>query len=140
MRAAENLRPVALVAHVEPPDALSRCGAAAGARLFRHQTPGWRHRLRCFLGDRERQPGIPTRRPVGGVEFTIAFQAQKCLVGPDREDISELRTDAEYARAKAAELRRLAEVVGDLLVGSALAARNRRTGVFRCWYRKRHFM
>ena len=40
-------------------------------------------------------------------------------MSPDREDISELRTDAENARAEAAEHRRLAEVVGDLLVGIA---------------------
>src|SRR5229473_1570850 len=88
-------------------------------RLFRHQMPGWCHRLRRGLQDRECQPGVPARWPVGGVEFAIALHAEKCLVVPNRENISKLRPDAENARAEAAQDRRLSEVISDLLVGIA---------------------
>jgi hypothetical protein len=40
----------------------------------------------------------------------------KCLVTADREHVSNLRTDAENARAKAPKNSRLTEVIGDLLV------------------------
>src|SRR5882757_382972 len=81
--------------------------------------PGRCYRLRCFLRDRECQPRIPARRPVSGIELSISLQAQKCLIAPDRENISDLRAHAEYARAEAAENGRLTEIVGDLLVGVA---------------------
>src|SRR5512140_78678 len=59
---------------------------------------GWRH---CTDGgrlrDRKRQPGVPAGRPVGGVELAISLQPDKGLVAADREDISELRADAENA-------------------------------------------
>src|SRR5229473_5743166 len=90
---------------------------AAGTKLFRHQVLGRRYRLWRGLRDRERQPGIPARRPVGGVEFAIPLHAHKCLVVTNRENMSKLRAEAEDARAEAAEHGRLAEVVGDLLIG-----------------------
>src|SRR5712671_5238657 len=93
------------------------CGCGGGRELFRHQMLGRRYRLWRGLRDRERQPGIPARRPVGGVEFAIPLHAHKCLVVPNRENISKLWANAENARTEAAEHRRLAEVVGDLLVG-----------------------
>src|SRR5882757_9583530 len=81
--------------------------------------PGRCYRLRCFLRDRECQPRVPARRPVSGVELSISLQAQKCLIAPNGENISDLRAHAEYARAETAENCRLTEIVGDLLVGVA---------------------
>src|ERR1700726_2288599 len=80
---------------------------------------GWRHRSGCGLRNRERQPGVPAGRSVGGVELTICLQAQKCLIVPNQENISNLRSDAENARAEAAEDGRLTEVISDLLIGIA---------------------
>src|SRR5882757_10582875 len=96
-----------------------RRATSLGGSLLRYYVPGRGRRLRRGLRDRERQPGVPARRPVGGVELAIALQAEKCLVVPNRKNISKLRADAENARAEAAEHRRLAEVIGDLLVGIA---------------------
>ena len=62
---------------------------------------------------------VPARRAIGGVELAIALQAEKCRIVPNLENISELRADAEDARAEAAENGRLAEIVGDLLIGVA---------------------
>lgn len=71
------------------------------------------------LRDRERQPRVPAGWAIGCIEFAISLQAQKCLIVPNRENKSNLRADAENARAEAAENGRLTEVVGDLLIGMA---------------------
>ncbi len=85
--------------------------------LLRHHPPrqrdstGGRH-----WRNRERQPGIPARRPVGRIEFAVSFQVEIALHVSDREQESDLRTDADDARLESTQDRALSEVVGDLLV------------------------
>lgn len=76
---------------------------------------GYRGRRR--LRDREGEPRVPAGRSVLGGEFAISFQPEKRVVIADLEDVSQLRTYAEDARAESAKCRGLAEVVGELLVG-----------------------
>src|SRR5437667_7194581 len=92
------------------------CMANGRDPLFPDKVLG-RHRRRYRLGDRERQPGIPAGGTVLGGELAISLQAEKCLILSNLEDVSDLRADAEHARAEAAENGGLAEVVRDLLVG-----------------------
>src|SRR5260221_5198485 len=56
---------------------------------------------------------------MGVIELAISLHAEKCRVVSNLENIAKLRADAENARAEAAENGRLAEIVGDLLVGVA---------------------
>src|SRR5882757_3018553 len=77
------------------------------------------NRGRYSLRNRERQPRIPAVGPVVGIKLGISLQAEKCLFLSNLENISELRTDAENARAETAENSRLTEIFGDLLVGIA---------------------
>src|ERR1700676_1815435 len=67
--------------------------------------------------DRERQPRIPSRRPVGRIEFAVSFQIQVSLHLSDRKQKSNLRAYADDARLEPAENRMLTEIVGDLLIG-----------------------
>src|SRR6267143_6844100 len=91
-----------------------------GRSLLSYHMLGRRHRAGGGgLRDRERQPRVPAGRAIGRIEFAISFQAQKCLIVPNRENISNLRANAENARAEAAESGRLTEVVCDLLIGIA---------------------
>jgi hypothetical protein len=85
--------------------------------LLRHQMPGWRHgAFRRSRRDRERQPCVPARWTIGRIEFAVAFQVQISLHVSDRENISDLRTDAEHAGLHSAQDRELTEIVGDLLI------------------------
>src|ERR1700730_5200783 len=85
--------------------------------LLRHQSPrrrdsaGRRHRR-----DRERQPRIPSRRPVGLIEFAVSFQIEITLHVADREQVSDLRTDADHSRPESTQDGVLSEVVSDLLI------------------------
>jgi hypothetical protein len=79
---------------------------------------GWRHgALRRCRRNRERQPGVPARWPVGRIEFAIAFQVQVSLHVSNRENKPNLRTDPEYPGPEATKDRAPADVVGDLLIG-----------------------
>src|SRR6187402_1549651 len=78
----------------------------------RRHGAGWRHRR-----DRERQPGIPARRPVLGGELAIGFHVEISLHVPNREEISELWTNSEDPGSKTTEDGILTEVVRDLLIG-----------------------
>src|SRR6185437_14544465 len=69
------------------------------------------------LRNRERQPGIPPGGTVGRIEFAVGSQTQKALHVSHGENISDLRTGAEYARSESAQNRILAEIVGYLLKG-----------------------
>src|SRR6478609_6575304 len=74
-------------------------------------------RLRSGRRNRERQPGAPARRAVGGIEIAVSSQAQKTLHVSQGEDISDLRTDPENTRPEPAKDRVLTGVIGDLLIG-----------------------
>lgn len=85
--------------------------------LLGHDPPRWRHGAGgCHWRDRERQPRIPSRRPIGRIEFAIPFQVQISLHVSHREQISDLRADTDNARPKSTQGRVLAKIVGDLLV------------------------
>ena len=57
--------------------------------------------------------------PVFGGEFADIPQAEECLLVGDREDVADLRADAEDARAEAAQHRPAGRIVGDLLIDIA---------------------
>src|SRR5258708_3535838 len=88
------------------------CGLLGHYPLRRRHRAGGRG-----FRDREGQPGIPARRPVFGGEFAISLQAEECLIISDREDVSDLRAEAQHARTEAAQNRILTKIVSDLLVG-----------------------
>src|SRR6202453_3152855 len=77
----------------------------------------WRGLRRGGLRNRERQPGIPARGTVDGVELAIGPQAQKAFQVSHRENISDLRTGTEHACSEPAQNRALAAVIGNLLKG-----------------------
>ena len=79
---------------------------------------GWGNRaLWSRWRNREREPGIPARRPVRRIELTKALQVQISLHLSDREKISDLGTDAEHVRLEAAEDRVTSGIVSNLLIG-----------------------
>src|SRR5260370_21608001 len=97
-----------------------RSDAVGPLLLLRHHVPRWRNgRFRRFLRNRERQPGIPARRPICRIELAISLQVQVPLHVFDRENIAELRTYAENPRPEASKNRVPADVVRDLLIGIA---------------------
>jgi hypothetical protein len=59
-------------------------------------------RRHCARGrhwrDRECQPGIPSRCPIGGVEFAVALQVHIALHVAYRKQESDLRSDSQYTR------------------------------------------
>src|SRR6202011_3488198 len=86
--------------------------------LLRHHSPRWRdsaagrHRR-----DREGQPGIPSRRSVGLIEFAVALQIEVSLHVSNGKQKSDLGPNPDHARLEPAENRMLTEIVGDLLIG-----------------------
>ena len=86
--------------------------------LLCHQLPGWRHcAFRRCRPDRECQPGVPARWPVGRVEFTVSFQIQIPLHVSNRENVTDLRADPEHPRSEASKNRAPAGIVRNLLIG-----------------------
>ena len=63
--------------------------------MCRSDGAGGRHRR-----DRERQPRIPSRRPVGRIEFAVSFQIEVALPVSNRKQKSDLRTDANGVGAE----------------------------------------
>ena len=56
----------------------------------------WRHRAGgSHRRDRERQPRIPSRRPIGRVEFAIPFQVQISLRVSHRKQVPDLGADTD---------------------------------------------
>jgi hypothetical protein len=54
--------------------------------------------------DRKRQPSVPARRPVAGVEFSVGFQVHIALHACDRKKIADLRTNPDDTRFEWPEL------------------------------------
>jgi hypothetical protein len=64
--------------------------------LLRHHSRGRRYGGDRRHGrDREGQPRIPSRRPVGGIEFAISLQIEISLHVSDRKQKSDLWTDTD---------------------------------------------
>ncbi len=66
--------------------------------LLRHHSPRRRHRAGGrHWRDRERQPGVPARRPVGLIEFALSLQIQIALHVANWKQKSDLRTYVDDA-------------------------------------------
>src|SRR5215510_3569188 len=77
-------------------------------------------RLLLRRRDREGEPDVPALRPVLGAEFLVALEVQIALkLGAERNDVADLRADAEHLRLEAADPVAGPAVAGELLVGVA---------------------
>src|ERR1700716_4256362 len=74
-------------------------------------------RRRRGFRDRERQPRIPTFRPVLGPELEIRLRTQEALHSVQWKDISELRAGREDSRLKRTDPVSGSAISGDLVVG-----------------------
>ena len=82
--------------------------------------PGGLHgAFRRRLGDRERQPGIPARRPVCCIKFAIALQVQISLHLSNRKNVSDLGTDSENPGLERSQNRVLTGIGSHLQIGIA---------------------
>ena len=72
---------------------------------------GGRHRR-----DREGQPCIPSRCPIGGVEFAVALQIQITLPVACRKQESDLQSVSQDTRPESSQDWMCAEIIRDLLV------------------------
>src|SRR5262249_28349467 len=90
-------------------------------RRLLHDRSSRRGARRLFRrGDHKRNPGVPAVRPVLVGEFPVAFEIEVALRrGAQRNDHSELRTNADDLRLEAADAIAGATVAADLLVDIA---------------------
>src|SRR5262245_60422229 len=90
------------------------------ALLFAHHWGRGRRRCRRLWRDGQGHPRVPALRPVLGLEFPVGLQVEIALgIFADREDVAELRPEAEHARLEAAEPVAQSAVARDLLEGIA---------------------
>src|SRR5262245_4132123 len=88
--------------------------------LFRD--PWLRRRGRFLLRrrDHEGEPDVPAIRAVLSTEFLVALEVQIALkLGAERNDVADLRADAEHLRLEATDPVARSAVAGELLVGIA---------------------
>src|SRR5215468_5029397 len=77
-------------------------------------------RLRRSRRDREGEPHVPALGAVLGLELPVALEVQIALIVlVQRDDVADLRPDAEHPRLEAADAVARAAVTGELLVGVA---------------------
>ena len=65
---------------------------------------------------RQRQPCVPTRRPVMSIELIIRFRVYVGLHRSQRNDVPDLRTNTNDARFEGAQLGSATAVGGKLLI------------------------
>src|SRR3954468_20181236 len=74
-------------------------------------------RVRRRRRDREREPGIPSVPAVLRAELLVGLEIDVALQFPERDDVSQLRTDAGHPGLEAADPVAGAAVARELLVG-----------------------
>src|SRR5215510_5185126 len=85
--------------------------------LYEHRFFWLRARRSGGGRDREGEPGVPARCAILGPEFFVAFYVHITLQVAHRNDVADLRADAEHLHLETAELRAGSAVATDLPVG-----------------------
>src|SRR5215469_11801871 len=71
------------------------------------------------MRDRKGKPHVPAVGPMGGIEFPVGLEIEIALQVAHRNDVADLRTDAQDAGLEAADPVAAAAVAGKLVVDVA---------------------